>query len=246
MPKNNIIAVTSGKGGTGKSTFSVNLGIAAAAADNPVLLIDMDAGMRCLDLLLGLSDSVFMDISDVLKGADLTSAVIPSEKHRGLYLLPAPSSPDSINPDGFAALIEKIRCDYSLIIIDFPAGADYTLYNKLPLDTRFVCVCNPDPVTVRDAALCGTALRQMNRKGYLVINKYNYKYIANKSFRNLDDIINETGLRLLGLVPESFKFSYAFSTGSFPKKQSREAKAFKRIFGRISGKNIPLPKLKKI
>lgn len=245
MRANNIVAVTSGKGGTGKSTFSINLAIAAAMEDSSVLLIDMDAGMRCLDLLLGVSESVVMDVSDVVNGADVYSSVIPVPKYDGLYLLPAPAETGMVDPDKFSKFIESQRKNYSLIIIDFPAGSDYTLYKELPRDTHFVCICNPDPVSVRDAALCGAAIRSMNRNGYLIINKYDYEYIQNQSFRTLDDIINETGLRLLGLVPISYKFIYAFSTGIFP-EYGREAKAFSRILKRIEGKSVPLPKLKKI
>ncbi len=242
---NKIIAVTSGKGGTGKSTFSVNLGIAAASDSATVLLIDMDAGMRCLDLLLGVSQSVLMDVSDVASGTELENSVIPIPKQTGLYLLPAPAESGTVTPELFGKLVKEASEKYSLVIIDFPAGSDISYYRELPRSTDFVCICNPDPISVRDAALIGRSLRAMNRKGYIVINKYNYRYIANKSFNNLDDILNETGLQLLGIVPLSERFIYSFSTGDFSRR-GRESKAFKRIFSRISGKPVPLPKLKKI
>lgn len=244
MPTSNIVAVTSGKGGTGKSTFSINLGIAAAKKDSPVLLIDMDAGMRCLDLLLGVSESVLMDVSDVVNGADIESSIIPIPRYDGLFLLSAPAKTGLVDPDRFSELVASLADRFSMIIIDFPAGSDYTLYSKLPRETAFVCVCNPDPVSVRDAALCGRAIRQANKKGYLVINKYSYKFISNQSFKNLDDIMNETGLQLLGLVPLSYALSAAFITGKFPK--GREAKAFRRIAARLGGRFVPLPKPKKI
>ncbi len=245
MPLSNIVAVTSGKGGTGKSTFSVNLAIAAADSGLSVLLIDMDAGMRCLDMMLGVSDSVLMDIGDVIDGADFDRTVIQIAKYPRLSFLPAPSNVGKVSPNGLKGLIDKVRDNFSLVIIDFPAGSDYTLYDALPLDTKFLCICNPNPVSVRDAALCGQAIRKIDRKGYLIINRYNYKHIANDSFKTLDDIINETGLRLLGIVPESRRLSNAFCNRKFPRK-GKEAKAFRRILMRIEGRSIPLLKLKKI
>ena len=86
---NKTIAVVSGKGGTGKSTFSMNLAV-AASRECRVLLIDMDAGMRCLDLLLGVSESVVMDAADVMCGADIETVAAASLLYKNVFLLPAP------------------------------------------------------------------------------------------------------------------------------------------------------------
>ncbi len=242
---NKTVAVTSGKGGTGKSTFAVNLALAAIDKGQSVLLVDMDAGMRCLDLLLNVAEGVVMDVSDAVGGVALKNAAVPVTNYTGLWLLAAPSSQKAVEPEAFSKLILSAADEFDLVIIDFPAGTNYAFYKALPKSTEFITVCNPDPISVRDAAETGRALRSLNKKGWLIINKYSYKYVANQRFSNLDDILDETGQRLLGIVPFSQRFVYSFSTGTFPKR-GREKKAFKRIFARLCDENVPLPNLKKI
>ena len=156
----------------------------------------------------------------------------------------APSGSESLSAEAFGKFIAAAAEKY-FVIIDFPAGSNFDLYTALPQTTEFVCICNPDPVSVRDAAICGRELRRLKRNARLVINKYSYKYIKNQSFKNLDDIINETGLMLLGIVPFSAELNFAFVTGKYPRR-GREVKAFRRISARLTGKRIALPKLKKI
>ena len=242
---NKIIAITSGKGGIGKSIFSIGLALAFKKAEKSVLMIDMDSNLRCLDLLLGVDEDVVFDISDALSGKPLDACVLSSPKYSGVDLIPASNSEEAISADDFGNFVEKVSALYDVVIIDFPAGADFTLYNKLPRATEFICVCNPNPVSVRDTAMVGNLLRSIGRDGKLVINKYDYYCIGNSVFKTLDDFIDISGFCLLGIIPLSLKFEIAFCGGYFPEK-SKEAKAFDRVCKRIMGENVPIPKLSKI
>lgn len=241
-----IKAITSGKGGVGKSTCSIELAFALEKLGQRVLLIDADQGMRCLDILLGVSEGLLFDLSDAVKGRDLYSCLLPIKKHPGISLLPAPAVQNLFSAEEFSLFLEGIDEElFDTVLIDLPAGIDQELFRALPLYTEFICVCNPNAVSVRDAAAVGKAVKEAKKTGTLIINRYQTYFIKNPIFSDLDTIIDQTGLTLIGIVPESEKLSLAFLYGDFSLK-GREGKAFTRIGGRIIGKNIPLPKLKKI
>ena len=241
-----IKAITSGKGGVGKSTCSIELAFALEKLGQRVLLIDADQGMRCLDILLGVSEGLLFDLSDAVKGRDLYSCLLPIKKHPGISLLSAPAVQNLFSAEEFALFLEGIDEElFDTVLIDLPAGIDQELFRALPLYTEFICVCNPNAVSVRDAAAVGKAVKEAKKTGTLIINRYQTYFIKNPIFSDLDTIIDQTGLTLIGIVPESEKLSLAFLYGDFSLK-GREGKAFTRIGGRIIGKNIPLPKLRKI
>lgn len=241
---NKIIAVTSGKGGTGKSTFSMGLAIALKDEGKSVLMIDMDLGLRCLDLLLGVDERVVFDISDLLSGKPFKQVKLSSPKYPGIDLVPASSSDVSLSAEAFGDFVKNVSELYDIVIVDFPAGANFDLYSKLPPNTTFVCVCNPNPISVRDTASVGKGLRDLNREGLLVVNKYDYYCLKNSVFKTLDDLIDISGFRLLGIIPLTYELEAAFYGGPFPVKK-KEFKSYKRIAKRLLGEAVAIPNLKK-
>ncbi len=241
-----VIAAVGGKGGTGKSTCSIQLSIALTKQGFRVLLIDMDEGMRCLDMLLGVSENLLFDLSDAVSGRPLGSCAMPIAKYSGLDLLAAPPQKGLVDRAAFSAFLSELDPTlYDFVVADLPAGTDKELYKSFPTDTDFLCVCNPNPVSVRDAQAVGRLLQDIGRRGSLIINKFERFYIKNPVFDNIDDIINQSGMTLMGLVPHSEALSLAFLNGKFPTR-GKVAKAFRRIAKRLCGKNVPLPKLKNI
>ena len=240
-----IFGVTSGKGGVGKSTCSVGLAYAFSSLGDKVLLVDMDEGLRCLDLMLGIDKTAVFDLSDVLKGADFEDALYQSPLKEGVYLIPAPRTVGQIEASLLKEFAIKAAEKFDYVIFDFPAGIDFTFYEALPEDTLFITVAVPDPVSIRDAAAVADKLGEMSLKSRLIINRFNYKQSRKYKIKNIDDIIDNTALRLLGLVPESEEL-LMFSMCHRLEKRGRNIKAFTRIVKRLKGNNVLLPKLKKI
>ncbi len=240
-----IFAVTSGKGGVGKSTVSVGLSLGFTKMGKNVLLIDMDEGLRCLDVMLGLDEKVVFDLSDILSGGDVSNSVYYSEQNPLLHLIPAPCELGNINPQQFQEFAEKIHPFYDVVIFDFPAGIDFSLYRSLPKDTLFLTVAFPDPVTLRDASVVSEKLKKIGLPSKLVINGFDYTLTKRKIYSNIDDIIDKSNLQLLGIVPQSRELSL-LAVNHKLKNGGKAMLAFIRIAKRLFGENILLPKLKKI
>lgn len=239
-----IIATTSGKGGVGKSTVATGLAFAFCKLGQKVLLVDMDKGLRCLDLLLGIDSTAVLDLSDILAGTPADDAAYSCDVEN-LYLIAAPSRHGEIDPEKFREFVKEVKKNYDTVIFDFPAGLDFTLYSCLPKTALFLTVAVADPVSVRDAAAVSDRLFELGLKSRLIINRFKFKTFLAKKQKNIDGIIDSAGLRLLGLVPESMELNSLSVTHTI-KKRCPAMKAFLRIANRISGIDIPLPKLKKI
>lgn len=240
-----VYAVTSGKGGVGKSTVSVGLAFAFAKLGNRVLLVDMDEGLRCLDVMLGIDETVVFDLGDILKGDEIENALYPHPKISNLHLIPAPANLGNIDADKFKNLAVKLKARYDIVIFDFPAGIDFTLYNHLPQETLFLTVAFPDPVTLRDASVVSQKLDEIGAKSKLILNCFDYKWTKQKIYKSIDDIIDQSGLQLLGIVPRSAELNL-LSIKHKLKPKGNPMKAFTRIAKRLNGESILLPKLKKI
>lgn len=238
-----IITVLSGKGGVGKSTLCVNIAISLSQQGKRVLLIDGDISLRSLDLLLGLDGMVLYDWSDVI------AERCEREKARLLFndnlqLLPAPlGHPENMNKETFKSLLSLYSKDCDYIIIDSPAGV-----GELPLiyaECAHSCiiVATPDNVSARSACVTGTELVKTginDNNIFLIINRFDPFAVRLGKYLNIDEIINNTYIRLLGIVPEEKRIMYA-SVKDIKLPKSCKAKiSFNNIAGRITGKEIPL------
>lgn len=238
-----IFAITSGKGGVGKSTVSAGLSLALSTLGYKVLLVDMDEGLRCLDLMLGIDNQVVLDLSDILQGREINDAVYKVKEN--LSLVPAPQKLGMIDAFSLANFANDVKALYDVVIFDFPAGIDFSLYTSLPKDALFLTVAFPDAVTVRDAAIVSGLLAEKGCESRLIINRFDYKISKRKVYKSIDDIIDEAQLQLIGIVPQSSELQL-LSLGQPLKKNGKPMKALIRISKRLMGQQILLPKINKI
>lgn len=238
-----ILTVVSGKGGTGKSTFCANIALALSDLNKKVLLIDGDAGLRSLDLLLGVDEMVVYDWLDVIEErcTPEKALLFCDEKIR---LLPAPIEyPENLTSDNFARIINLYKDDFDYIFIDSPAGtADLPIIYAKQSEGSIV-IATPDEVSARSAYIAGGALinagiKETNLR--LVINRFDKKAVKKGKLLNLDDMIDKTYLRLLGVVPEEPNLRYSSVTEKPLSSFSDAKEAFKNIAERIIGKETQL------
>ena len=240
-----IFGITSGKGGVGKSTVSIGLASAFCNMGKEVLLVDMDEGLRCLDLMLGADSDTVFDLADLLMGKELDDAVYSVPQIEGLNFIPAPSKTGLIDAFSFANFAKTASQKFEVVIFDFPAGIDMELYSCLPEETLFITVAVPDAVSIRDAAAVSRELAERNLKAKLIINRYVYKQHRKYGDVNIDGIIDSSSLQLLGIIPESEDLRL-ISVNHKIRRRCKASAAFLRIAYRLNGVHILLPKVKKI
>lgn len=197
-----VITVASGKGGVGKSTVTAGLCATLAHAGKRVLAIDADAGLRGLDLLLGLEDEAVYDLSDVLSGRKrLTDAMIRHEGLGALFFLAAPPTPEDpcITAQSLKNLFLHTGNAFDYILIDSPSGLGTLQAELADAADLVVLVTMPDPAAVRAAARASQVLGGEQR---LIVNRIEPKLIRDGVLPHIDSIIDTVAVRLIGLIPE--------------------------------------------
>ncbi len=244
-----ITVITSGKGGVGKSTVTTNLGLALVNRGKRVLLIDGDAGLGCLDHMLGVSEQQAFDIADVVAGrVDPIGAVYSSPLAEGLFLLPAPLSEDDIiSPDIMKQLVTVLARYYDHVLIDSPAGVGGGFLSAIASAQRALVVSTPDPVCLRNANKTRVLLERIGlSQQRLVINRFSsYNFRTQGFYRDLDSVIDSAGIRLIAVIPEDTLLAAAASKAEPAPQKSAGAMAFSRLAARLEGEHVPLASLQK-
>ena len=237
-----VIMVASAKGGVGKSTLCVGLGNILSECGKKTLLVDMDIGVRSLDLLLNVAEKTVYNWGDVLlNNCEPSKALIGISKN--LTLLPAPVSLNgNFEKEDMKKLMELYKGCFDYILLDAPAGIETGFMLSLKCTEECVVVSTPDPVSIRAASNAANLIRKNGVKELrLVLNRFNKKQ---HKFICVDDIIDSVGARFLGIVPESTDIALTAIGEELP-YDSKGNMAYLRIAKRLMGENIPF-KIKNI
>ena len=240
-----LIAVLSGKGGTGKTSVCAGVAAALAQMGEKVLCIDCDVGLRNLDIALGISEIGALSFLDVCQGGYSVEMAARHPVYPSLYFLTAPMncSADAVDPLAFATMLQKARQKFSYILLDAPAGveAGFTLAAKFA--DRVMLVTGADPAAIRDAMRAGELLELMGKHNVrLVVNRISKKIAAAMNL-TVDDVMDQAGLPLLGIVPEdkNVVLAAAFRQPLLGYTRRGAAAACRRIAKRIQGLTVPIP-----
>lgn len=243
-----VILVASGKGGTGKTSLTANVAAALAERGHKVLAIDADSGLRNLDIVLGLSDSIVFSFADVAQGmAPLERAAVAHPTYPGLHLLTAPGILPRLADSqicGLMAAAEQLGFDY--VLIDGPAGLAPEIGLFAKAATQGLVVAMPDQASVRGAERMARVLEQENIiRLRMVVNRVRPGLIRHGVMGNIDDVMDLVGLPLLGVVPEDEAVIACGSSGKdlLHLKRGGAATAFRNIAQRLDGIRLPVMRL---
>ena len=239
-----ITVITSGKGGVGKSTVTAGLGEALARRGRRVLLIDMEAGLRGLEKMLGADECLLFDVSDIISGnCEPMEAIYTCEPFSNLFLLPAPSKvEEALREEQIKRLCDLFLPYFDHILIDCPAGVSREFRVSVYAAQRALIVVNPDPIGLR----CGQSVRQLLAENNmndnrLVINRFDREtFSALGYYEDLDEVIDAVGVRLIAVIPEDTNLSRAAASGKICPPGLPGTMAFDRLAARFEGESIPV------
>jgi septum site-determining protein MinD len=241
-----VITVTSGKGGVGKTTLTANVGIALAQLGRKVVVVDSDIGLRNLDLVMGLEHRIVYDIVDYVEGrCRLRQALVRDKRAAELFLLPAAQTRDktAVNPQQMIQVCDELRKEFEFILIDSPAGIEQGFQNALAPADLVLVVINPEVSSVRDAdRVIGLAESQGKTQIYLVINRVVPARVKRQEMLSVEDIKEILSTEIIGIVPEDDAILSASNRGMpvVCNGKGPAALAYRDIARRLSGEHVPL------
>jgi len=241
-----VIVITSGKGGVGKTTTSANLGAALASLDKKVVLMDADIGLRNLDVVMGLENRIVYDLIDVIEGnCRLKQALIKDKRYANLYLLPAAQTKDktAVSPEQMKSLCDSLKDEYDYILVDCPAGIEQGFKNAIAGADKAIVVTTPEVSAVRDAdRIVGLLEANELRNPTLILNRIRPDMVKRGDMMSLDDVTEILAIDILGVVPDDETIVMSTNRGepAAMDKGSLAGQAFRNISRRIAGETVPL------
>ena len=239
-----LIAVLSGKGGTGKTSVCAGLATALAQQGRKVLCIDCDVGLRNLDIALAMDDMAALSFLDVCSGAYHLEQAARHPVYENLHFLTAPihCPAGDIDPDAFRDMLTAARPHYHYIFLDAPAGIEAGFSLAARNADRILLVTGADPAAVRDACRASQVLELMGKTNIrLIVNRVTQKMFSTMKL-TVDDIMDKAGIPLLGIIPEdeNVVLAAAFQKPLLKQTKKGAAAACRRISLRLQGLQTPI------
>lgn len=242
------IAITSGKGGVGKSSVCIGLGVVLAQRGYQVCLIDMDLGLKNLDVMMGLENRVFYDLMDVMEGeCTLSKAIIKDKHQKNLSLLPATKSLQTAQFSGvkLSHIMHELKNQYDYILMDTPAGIESGFLHALNCAEQMIIVSTLDVTSLQDAdRIIGLLMKENMDKIQLIINRCNPRHIEKGISVSLEEALNWLSIELLGVVYDEELIAKGHNKGIplVMDESSLTHECFKQILATFLGEPIQIPK----
>lgn len=240
-----VIVITSGKGGVGKTTTTANIGTGLSMSGKSVVLMDADIGLRNLDVVMGLENRIVYDLVDVVEGTcRLRQALIKDKRYSNLYLLPAAQTKDknAVNPEQMQKLCLELAEEYDFVIVDCPAGIEQGFKNAIAGANRSIVVTTPEVSAVRDAdRIIGLLEANGLRNPQLIINRLKVDMVKRGDMMNIDDMVDILAVDLIGVIPDDDLIVVSTNRGepAISNDVSMAGQSYRNIVKRILGEDIP-------
>ena len=250
-----IIVVTSGKGGVGKTTTSASVAVGLAKRGKRVVVIDFDIGLRNLDLIMGCERRVVYDFVNVIHGeCNLKQALIKDKRLENLYVLAASQTrdKDALTSEGVRRVLDELKAEgFEYVICDSPAGIEKGAHLAMYFADRAIVVVNPEVSSVRDSdRILGllaskTQRAEMGNGGvreHLLLTRYSPRRVATGEMMSVTDVNEILGLEVVGVIPESTDVLSASNAGTpvILNDKSEVSHAYEDAVSRLLGETVPL------
>ena len=240
-----VMVITSGKGGVGKTTTTANIGTGLALLGYSVVLIDTDIGLRNLDVVMGLENRIIYNLVDVVEGnCRMKQALIRDKRYPNLYLLPSAQTRDKslVSPGQMAKLVDDLRDDFDYILLDCPAGLEQGFQNAIAGADRALVVTTPEVSAIRDAdRIIGLLEAAQMRQIDLIVNRIRMDMVRRGDMMSVEDVSDILAIPVIGAVPDDEDIVISANQGEpLVDTQSLAGQAYLNICKRISGESVPL------
>ena len=245
-----VIVITSGKGGVGKTTTSANVGTGLAMLGEKVVLIDTDIGLRNLDVVMGLENRIVYNLVDVVEGnCRMKQALIKDKRYPNLFLLPSAQTRDksSVSPGQMQKLVADLKDEFDYIILDCPAGIEQGFKNAIAGADRAFVVTTPEVSAIRDAdRIIGLLETGEIKKIDLIINRIRMDMVRRGDMMSIEDVTDILGIPVIGAIPDDEEIVISTNQGEpLVGLNSFAGQAYLNICKRVLGQEVPLIDLEK-